>query len=71
MITSATPHRLHTPLSLLAAAFRSLGLEIRFRIAAAKIHKAIADGEITEGEGAERLGALRERLAARRDQGGL
>ena len=71
MITSATPHRLHTPLSLVAAASRALSLEIRFRIAAAEIRKAIADGEITEDEGVERLGAPRERMAANRNQSGL
>lgn len=71
MKTATIPHRAHTPLSLLAAAVRSLGLGIRFRRAAAEIRKALADGEITELEAKERLAALRQRMVAGRDPGGL
>ena len=71
MTTSTTPYRAHTAFSLLAVAIRQALRGIRFRIAAAEIRKGIAAGEITEEEGRGRLVALRERMAAGHDEGGL
>ena len=71
MTTSTTPYRAHTGFSLLAVAIRQALQGIRFRIAAAEIRKAIADGDFTEEEGRERLVALRERMAAGPGKGGL
>ena len=71
MTTSTTPHRAHTPISLVAVAIRQALQGIRFRMAAREIRKAVAAGEVTEEEGRERLAALRQRMAAGRGEGGL